>query len=241
MVVQAARVHGSELAPAVAARMPEGSAGAAAVAPLIAALADALEAAAERMDAADAAHEDELGDDAAPRRLRDESTATLIQSLLDLRRAIDVAYGPEAVAELGFSGSTPREATMVATFATRVLERVPALAARTPRIPGVIVDLEALVAPAATAQDQLRSALGTVATEAREAEQTLVAKQAAIADYDTTFASVANVLEGMFTLAGAQELARRVRPSTRRAGQVAELDGDGVPEVEGEAAPEAGA
>jgi len=234
VVVQAARVHGPELAPAAAARMPEGSPGAAAVAPVIAALADTLEGAAERMDAADAAHEDELGDDAAPRRLRDEASETLVQRLIELRRAVELTYGPEAIEELGFSGSTPREATRVANFAARVLERLPSLAGRTPRMPGMTLDLVALAAPTAAAQDQLRTALESVATEAREAEQTLRAKQAAIADYDTTFSSVAKVLEGMFTLAGARDLARRIRPSARRGGQVAE-PGDDEPEGEASA------
>lgn len=227
VVVQAARVHGPELAPRIAARLPEGSEAAAGVAPLFSALADLLEGTATAMDEADGAHEDELGDDDAPRLQRDESTETLVLALVDLRRTVELVYGAAAAKELGFSGETPREPTMVASFTARVLDRLPTLADRTPRMPGMTLDLPAIAAPIAAAHEQLHAALQTVAVEAREAEQTLLAKQAAIADYDAAFGSVARVLEGMFSLAGAKELARRVRPSVRRAGEVAELSEEG--------------
>jgi hypothetical protein len=62
-----------------------------------------------------------------------------------------------------------------------------------------------------------------VEREAREAEATLVAKNAALAEYDATFSSVATVVSGLLRMGGSAELAARVRPSPRRPGRTVEL------------------
>jgi hypothetical protein len=219
VVVQAARVHGTQVAAAIRARLGDDP-GATAVAALIASLGTSLEAATTRMDSADADHEAELGDDAEPRRARDDPNLTLVQALVGLRNAVQLAYGDAAAVRLGFDGQTPRESTTVATLATRVLERIELLAGLPVRVPGLTLDLAPLVQAVSEPLDRLQSALDDVASEAREAEVTLVAKQSAIASYDALFGAVATTLEGLFSLAGADELARRVRPSRGRPGQV---------------------
>ncbi|MEM9457557.1 MAG: hypothetical protein AAGF11_25485 [Myxococcota bacterium] len=240
IVVEAARVHGPQVAADIQARLPEDDAGAAGVAALCESLAVALESATGRMDQADAAHEAELADDASPRRARDESSDALANALVELRAAVNVLYGSAVVATLGYTGETPREPTTVATLAARVLEQLPPLSEAIPVTPGLAFDPTAMVELITGQLDALRPALQAVAREAREAEQTLLAKQAAITDYDATFRAVATTLEGLFVLAGATELADRVRPSRRRPGRVdqepepaepdaAEAEPDGAP------------
>lgn len=225
--MQAARVHGATVAAEIRARLGEGDPGAAGVAPLIASLATSLEAATTRMDSADADHEAELGDDTEPRHARDAANEALIQALVELRGAVQLAYGDVAAIRLGFDGPTPRDATMVATLATRVIERASQLADLPVRVPGLTLSLAPLLQAVSEPLDRLQASLDDVASEAREAEQTLVAKQNAIAAYDALFGAVATSLEGLFSLAGASELARRVRPSRGRPGQVEDAGEDG--------------
>jgi hypothetical protein len=227
VVVQAARVHGTQVASDVRARLGEDDPGAAGVAALIESLAADLETATTRMDSADADHEAELADDTEPRRARDEANEALVQALVGLRGAVQLAYGDAAAVRLGFNGQTAREPTMVATLATRVLERTGLLAGLPVRVPGLTLDLTPLVQAVAEPLARLQPALDDVASEAREAEQTLVAKHNAIAAYDALFGAVATTLEGLFSLAGSHELARRVRPSRRRPGQVELEEGAG--------------
>ncbi|MEX1366007.1 MAG: hypothetical protein AB1Z98_22965 [Nannocystaceae bacterium] len=240
IVVQAARVHGPTVTAALEARLPPGDAGASAVGPLCVSLASVLEAAAERMDRADADHEREQADDASPRSERDASSEALLSALVDLRGAVSLTHGDAAVATLGFTGPTPRDPTELATLGTRVLERVAELPPQPSRLPGLTLDLEPLTAAISSPLSTLQAALQQVATESREGEQTLVAKQAAMTDYDATFRAVATTLQGLFSLAGATELAARVRPSSRRPGQVdAEPTADEAPPPPAAPTPEA--
>lgn len=73
--------------------------------------------------------------------------------------------------------------------------------------------------------EALDAAVADVTREAREAQVTQAAKVSAIAAHDTLFASVANVAEGLLTLVGENDLARRVRPSARRPGVTASDEG----------------
>jgi len=220
IVVEAARVHGPTIAADIRSRLPEDDQGAAGAEALCASLAAVLEASTTAMDQADAAHEAELADDASPRRTRDEASEALAAALVDLRSAVGLLYGPAVAGTLGFDGATPRDPTAVATLARRVLERLPELSGATPLTPGLTFDPAPLRDTITTELDLLDPALQQVARESREAEHTLVAKQATIAEYDATFRAVATSLEGLFTLAGATELADRVRPSRRRPGLV---------------------
>ena len=58
---------------------------------------------------------------------------------------------------------------------------------------------------------------------------TYVAKQRAFEEYDQTFLQVATYVSAMLAIGGEKELARRVRPSSRRPGQTDEVaTSDGV-------------
>jgi hypothetical protein len=76
-----------------------------------------------------------------------------------------------------------------------------------------------------------------VAREVREAQDTLAKKNRAIDDYDRVFRGVATVLTGLFTLAGQDELAEKVRPSARRPGRTQEQEQSEPGTDAGETAP----
>jgi hypothetical protein len=75
-------------------------------------------------------------------------------------------------------------------------------------------------------------ARAALATELRESEATQTAKDKAIVAYDRTFSRVATLAGALLEIAGESELAKRVRPSTRRPGRTVEdADPEPVPEV----------
>ncbi len=69
---------------------------------------------------------------------------------------------------------------------------------------------------------KLEESVAEVNNEVREAEATLSVKNDAIKDYDRAFSVTANLFSALLDAAGKKDLAKKVRPSTRRAGQTVE-------------------
>lgn len=173
---------------------------------------------------ADAAHERELADDAAPREARDEAAAAVRGVLVDLRAAIEAAHGAPGLTLLSLGGPVLADATALAAQGREVLA---ALSDATRKLPkprraGLRVERSAFVDDLREELGKLEAALGAVAREAREAESTLRVKGAAMEDNDRAFSRGASFLAATFALAGLDDLAARVRPSARRPGEVAE-------------------
>jgi hypothetical protein len=178
---------------------------------------------ATEMVTADEAHEAELGDDGEPRRNRDELAAKLFERIVGLREVMTGVYGAATTAKV-FVGATPQDPTMLARYAGEAAKALAAIKLPAPRVPGAKLDAKATAAELVAAREELETELANVAREAREAEATKVARDAATSRYDEVFAGSAGAISALLRLAGDKELASRVRPSTRRPGQVAEAD-----------------
>ena len=188
-------------------------------------VADWLADATNQMVKTDEDHTRELSDDDEPRRRRDEAQAALSEELVSLRDLISGLYGASATRLLGFSAGTPRDPTALSRFAGEV-----STALRDKELPPLKrANTTVKWSPAKTADeiDELRGkldlALKDVARELREAQGTLADKNTALDAYDSAFRRTANLLVGLFGFADELDLANRVRPSTRRAGQTEEL------------------
>lgn len=72
-------------------------------------------------------------------------------------------------------------------------------------------------------------ALEAVAVDRRENQLTLGEKNRTIAAYDTAFRATTHCLMGLFVAAGHDDLAARVKPSTRRPGRTAEEESAPTP------------
>ncbi len=176
----------------------------------------------EAMVKADADHVNETADDSKIVGARDEKAANTRATLVELRSTVETVFGADYVRTLGFDADTPSDPTALLNLADVVLgnlDKTPPPA--TARI-GMSADLSAFKAPLSNDHSALSSTLERASTDKRKTDKTLVAKQKATNQYDLTFSTTANLLSHMLKAAGEAELAKRVRPSTRRAGQTME-------------------
>lgn len=197
------------------------------------AIATSISTAADALRTTSAAHQVELNDDHAPRAARDTHATTLYSAVVDLRQAVRGMYGHATLKAIGQTGDLNARPDQLLATAKALLEAVPAiLPTQTPRFSPI--DPEALVAPLRAPVAGLAEALAGVDREAREAEATLIARNNAMHAYDQAFSRGAASVASLFRLAGMDEHARRVRPSTRRPGRVAEFVAadDTLPAVE---------
>ena len=192
-------------------------------------IARVVEARTEVMTGADTSHQTELADDEGFRRQRDERTADLVTIITQAREALDGVYGSGAIQRYGIKGTTPRDPAQLVAFATAMAQKLHAEALPAPRFTAS-VDRKAIAAEIRAGLAPLQDAIDHVAREVREAEGTLVARDAAVETFDATFSRAAATFVALYRLAGEDELAARIRPSVRRPGRLAQALEEGTSE-----------
>jgi hypothetical protein len=178
-----------------------------------------LEESTRKLVEADEAHERELADDRAPRERRDAASQAIYSRLVDLRDALSGLYGTSIAEAAGFRERTPKDPVQLARFASQVVGALGSLKLGSPRIAGAKLNPREALQEIEGQLVVLQGSLKEVAREVREAEQTLATKSQAMAEQQHLASGVANLLAGVFRLAGLDELAERVRPSARRAAE----------------------
>jgi hypothetical protein len=173
----------------------------------------------DAMRAATQTHIEEQSDDGPILEARDTKAQQLSEKLIKLRQAASTTYGATSLIPLGFSKQTPQDHTALVRFAqgvTSAFRRGPLPATEE----GVFLDPTSRLDAIDQDATRLEELLKEVAKEKREAQKTQDDKNKAIAAYDATFSRVAHFFVGAFRLAGLEELAKKVRPSNRRPGQL---------------------
>jgi hypothetical protein len=192
------------------------------------------------MTAASEAHVSELADDQASRDRRDQAAVALRGAAARLRRTAEGAYGAKAAANLLAFEAGSRDPRALEIQVDRVLARLTAADLELPpALRGVAVDVAEWAATLAPLHAELKAALAEVGRESREAESTLQAKKATVAEFDVTFARTARLAESLFANAGLVDIAAKVRPAPRRPGRVDQLPEEppAAPPVPGGGAP----
>ena len=164
--------------------------------------------------AADAAHQNELGDDNAPRRTRDVAKNALHERIVRVRGAIAQVYGPDVAADAGFDERTPQDAHLLRASAARYLSWVanPSVPP-TPLDADLSLDLHAQAASVAPLVANLATALKAVDREEREAQATLGIKDSAMMAADGTTSDTVALLVALARHAARDDLAERIRPT----------------------------
>jgi hypothetical protein len=183
---------------------------------------------------ADEAYEKELGDDAEPRERRDLASGKLASEIGEIRDTLDSTFGTALVKEIGLDGRVDTDPKAVLARAKRLVASLsdPDRTWPKPKRKGIKVDpsawLEDLNGPIVV----LETALGDVAREVREAQVASDTRNRALAANDDSFSRIAGATAALLRVVGDDALAARVRPSSRRPGQVA-TEEEGSPAATG--------
>ena len=149
---------------------------------------------------------------------RDEIVNVSYEKLVWVRDGLESLYKRGGF-ELAFvAGDTPRVPgrLLEQMVQTVKLLREPAVEPREIKVNGFDADLETVAAELESDVPKLRGAIGALDRERKQAEGTLVVKRDTIKALRRTVLWVGRTAEGLFHLAGEDELARRIRSSTRR-------------------------
>ena len=153
------------------------------------------------------------------RRRRDEGVAETYDKQTATRGILAALYGKDRDFELAaVSGKTPASSKTLAEQVDQTVKflRNPEVAEPSSKVAGVGVDLETMADDLENGQKHLVKVRAELVQATKEADGTRQITAQAIKEFDLVFLWIARSLEGLFRLAGEQELADRIRTSVRR-------------------------
>lgn len=175
-------------------------------------------------------------------RERNTSAGVNYRKLVSARDGLEGLYKGGSF-ELGsLSGDTPRvpEQLYEQLGQTVKLLRQPVVEPPEPKATGFSVDLDSVATDLESEMPELRTLIDRVDGARKQAEGTLLIKRKALVELRRTILWVGRTAEGLFHLAGEDELADRIRSSTRRPLRPSEQAAAESPESPPEAAGPAG-
>ena len=239
-VVSAVKIHGPEIVPIVEkALFPNGPPANLRVADVLTALGAHLERTTSILVQADRDHTAELADDDAIRQARDSREVDLRDLLSTMRANLVRNYGSSVAGAYGFGATLPEDASGLLLLAGNVESLL-----RTRPLTETPKNKSLELAPLLAADDirnaaaTLRTALGDIDREKREAQLTQGAKNEAMDAWKAVYPAVADGVAAFFSLAGRSDLAQRVRPTARRRAGLPDESAPGpdTPSAQGEMA-----
>lgn len=197
--------------------------------PVVEMLVQVLTEARDLLIASDRMRRDQTAKATHYRGLRDAASAALSHNLVGLRDTFLGACGTEIAAQLGFALRTPQQPGELFEQAQHLVARLgdPELVLPEPRYKGILLDAAEMTAELQPLVDKLGETLEDLSREARLDESTKIAKDEMLHAYDRTFLWAARTAESLFRLVNLPEVAKRVRPSTRRPGLTDEVETQG--------------
>ncbi len=197
-------------------------------------LRDDLAASRRKMVVLDNDHVENLRRHLETRSERDELLSRLYDHLGISRRTIEDLFKPKSAFVLAaIEGPTSPNSDTLVKQANIAINRLksPDMALPEARFKGVKVDPETLAEELEADVGQLRDKNTELRQARRKVQHSRKRKNRAIEEHDQTFLWTARTLEGYYQLAGEEDLAKEIRPSThrpgRRAAEVAEGSDDG--------------
>lgn len=184
-------------------------------------------------------HKDELlaaerADDAGLAARRDEAVASVRDQIIRVRQVLEAVFGPSVLKSLGVKGATPEETVALARFGRALVNGLSASKLPAPLVAGVTFDLKPYLAQLAPSVVALEKAIVDINADARENQAALMDRDRAFEQSRKSFSLVANFTSALLALAGLAELAKRVRPTGRAAGTVADAPETETTEPEAE-------
>ncbi|MEM7357130.1 MAG: hypothetical protein AAF657_40320 [Acidobacteriota bacterium] len=193
-------------------------------------LRDELVASRQRLSSIDNDHVENLRHFLEKRARRDEVLNQVYGQLSVSRRTIEDLFETEnAFILAGIEGPTARETEKLLKQVDLAIDRLksPDLVLPEPKVKGIQVDPASLVEDLESEAARLRAVNRELRKARRAVQRSRKIKNAAIEEHDRTFLWLARTLEGYYQLADEAELAKQIRPSTRRPGRrAAEVRGE---------------
>jgi len=181
-----------------------------------------LTRAAGELAVAEQAYQAEQADDGPARARRDRAIEAAATTLLRVRGALEKALGKKALSGYGLDGETVREGNVLLARTRNAVQLLQARPVKVADDFGGTFDSDKAVQLLAPLVQELAEALDGVAAEARKLQQALDTRNRSAAAWDEAYAGVTQVTMGLYRLAGARDLADRLRPKApKAAGEVA--------------------
>ncbi len=183
-------------------------------------LARKLEVLGTNIVAADEEAVSETAENADLRQVRATAANAVHEALFKLRALVSGLYGSTATNTLlGLGSRLPRDPMVLHRLAQRALAKVaePGFQAPATNDEHVVINLAGVVRRIEEPAAELARLLVTTSLEKKTNQRTVIRKRDRMGEFDRGFRGTAGMLKAMYVLAGMDELARKVRPSIRRA------------------------
>ncbi|MEM8963435.1 MAG: hypothetical protein AAGD38_18275 [Acidobacteriota bacterium] len=175
----------------------------------------------------DEAHQADLDHEQLLRLDRDQAYARTRARLIQLRDLLKAHYGKRAVTILPI-GATARTPSKLWQQTRQIINRLhdPDLTFPPSTIADLPPDPQIWATDLQSQADQLGATLDALRAVARAKEMSLITRRQMVTTFDQHISGAINILEGLFKIAGATELAARVRPTTPRARRASEEESE---------------
>ncbi len=185
-------------------------------------LKDGLGASRQSLGEVDNRHVEQLRKIVGLRRERDQLIPSLYHHFAATRQTVEQLFGKGNSFEIaGIDGPTaqkPNKLLRQAAFAIQRFEQ-PELKLPAVEIEGFEIHPESVARGLRAKADRLEGVFGDLRVLRREAQESRKVKNRRLEEHQKTFLWTARALEGFYRLAGENELADLIRPSTRRPGR----------------------
>lgn len=181
-----------------------------------------LSASSQRMVETDRAYRDQRTRETLFRGRRDDAASEVNDDVVGLRKAFGGIYREEKLAEVGFARRTPQSPGELLEQATHLATRLqdPTLDLTGSRFGDLQLEAAKLAAKLVASVASLEQASTALSRQERRTEARKLAKDEALEAHNSGFLWIARTVESLCRLAGLDEVAKRIRPSTRRPGLI---------------------
>ncbi len=177
----------------------------------------------DQLVAKDRAYRDQKAREALSRAWRSEQFEEVTSGVVGLRQAFTGFYSQHKLAEFGFARQTSRQPEELMEQVSHLVSRLndSELDLTGSRFGDFKLDAPHLARELVGSVGTFQQAADELAGEERKTEAMKLAKDEALSQYNQSFLWIARTVESLCRLAGLDEVAKRVRPSSRRPGVTA--------------------
>ncbi len=183
----------------------------------------------DRLHKADRSNRTQKAQETESRARRDADVKQVNAKVIRVRRVFSGVYEDDQLAKIGLARRNARESDVLQEQAAYLADNLEqSLELTGSQLGQFEVDPSIMAQVLKPSADQLRQSLSELHHEERQTEATQIAKNEAMEEFNHGFLWIARSVESLLQLAGLEEQAARVRPSSRRPGVTERLETSGT-------------